>query len=67
MPMVQACGLVVPPENPAAFSDALKLLAADPVLCERLGAAGFLYAQENLDRDAVLAKFEADLQRVVLG
>jgi len=65
--VVQACGLVVPPENPAAFSDALKLLAAYPVLCERLGAAGFLYAQENLDRDAVLAKFEADLQRVVLG
>ena len=63
--VVQACGLVVPPENPTAFANALKVLAADPVLCERLGAAGFLYAQTHLDRDAVLARFEADVLGLV--
>lgn len=64
--VVQSCGLVVPPEDVAAFAHALLTLAADPVLRERLGAAGFLYAQENLDKEAVLTKFEADLQRLVL-
>ena len=39
--------------------------AADPVLCERLGAAGYLYAQAHLDKEAVLRKFEADLQGVM--
>jgi UDP-N-acetyl-D-mannosaminuronic acid transferase (WecB/TagA/CpsF family) len=39
--------------------------AADPVLCERLGAAGYLYAQAHLDKDSVLTKFEADLQALV--
>ncbi|MFZ3161055.1 MAG: glycosyltransferase WbuB [Rhodoferax sp.] len=60
--VVQACGVVVPPEDPQAFADALLLLAADPDLRQRLGAAGFLYAQAHLDKEAVLARFEADLQ-----
>jgi colanic acid biosynthesis glycosyl transferase WcaI len=64
--VIQGCGLVVPPEDVAAFTDAVMTLATNPELCERLGAAGFLYAQENLDKEAVLAKFEADLQRLVL-
>ena len=63
--VVQGCGMVVPPEDPAAFAEALKLLAADPVRCERLGAAGFLYAQAHLDKESVLTKFEADLQALV--
>lgn len=63
--VVRACGLVVPPEDPAAFANALMCLAADPVLCERLGAAGFLCAQAHLDKEAVLARFEADLQALV--
>ncbi|WP_422617923.1 glycosyltransferase [Rhodoferax sp.] len=65
--VVQACGLVVPPEDALAFADALKSLAADPELRERLGGAGFLYAQAHLDKEAVLAKFEADLLGLVLG
>jgi colanic acid biosynthesis glycosyl transferase WcaI len=63
--VVQACGVVVPPEDPQAFADALLLLAADPDLRQRLGAAGFLYAQAHLDKEAVLARFEADLQGLV--
>lgn len=41
-------------------------MAREPLLCDRLGAAGFLYAQAHLDKEAVLAKFEADLQALVL-
>ena len=36
-------------------------MAADPALRERLGAAGYLYAQAHLDRGAVLQQFEADV------
>jgi colanic acid biosynthesis glycosyl transferase WcaI len=55
------CGLVVSPGNASAFAAAVQALAADPVRCEQLGAAGYLYAQSHLDRDAVLKRFEADL------
>ena len=59
--VVQTCGLVVPPEDPLALANAVRKLAADPDLCERLGAAGFKYAQEHLDKEAVLTKFEVDV------
>ncbi len=63
--VVQTCGLVVPPEDPAALAQAVRTLAADPALRERLGAAGYLYAQAHLDRDAVLQRLEADLVALV--
>ncbi len=63
--VVQGCGLVVPPENPQAMADAVRTLAQDPDLCECLGAAGFLYAQTHLDKEAVLKKFEAELRDLV--
>jgi colanic acid biosynthesis glycosyl transferase WcaI len=56
-----ACGLVVAPDDVAALALAVRTLAADPALRQRLGAAGRAYAQANLDRDAVLQRFEADL------
>lgn len=59
--VVQACGLVVPPEDAAAMAAAVQSLAADAALRLRLGAAGFAYAQAHLDREAVLRKFEADV------
>ena len=63
--VVQNCGLVVPPADHHAMAHAIYTLAQDAELCERLGAAGFLYAQENLDKDAVLDKFESDLLGLV--
>ena len=60
--VVQACGLVVPPADAGAFAKAVLRLAGNLLLREQLGAAGFLYAQEHLDRDAVLGKFEAHLK-----
>jgi colanic acid biosynthesis glycosyl transferase WcaI len=58
--VVQTCGLVVPPEDPAALTQAVRTLAADPALRQQLGAAGHAHALAHLDRDAVLQKFEAD-------
>jgi colanic acid biosynthesis glycosyl transferase WcaI len=63
--VVQLCGLVVSPGDPLAFANAVQALANDPVLRERLGAAGFEYAQEHLDREAVLGRFEAQLLELV--
>ena len=59
--VVQSCGLVVPPCDPLAFANALQALATDKALRERLGAAGFKYAQAHLDREAALGRFEAEL------
>jgi colanic acid biosynthesis glycosyl transferase WcaI len=63
--VVQTCGLVVPPEDPVALAQAVRTLAADPVLREQLGASGYLCAQAHLDRDAVLQRFEADVAEVL--
>lgn len=63
--VVQSCGLVVPPEDPAALAQAIHTLAANPALRRTLGTAGFAYAQAHLDREAVLERFEADLTSVM--
>ncbi|WP_382322291.1 glycosyltransferase WbuB [Hydrogenophaga sp. UC242_50] len=60
-----ACGLVVPPENPAALADALRALAADPVRRAEWGANGRRYAEAELSQDVVLRRFE--MQLLALG
>lgn len=59
--VVQACGLVVPPEDARAFAEAVRTLAQDSALRQQLGAAGYAYAQAHLDRESVLHGFESDL------
>ena len=59
--VVQSCGLVVPPEDAVALAGAVRTLAQNPALRERLGAAGHAFARANLDRDSVLHRFEAEL------
>lgn len=63
---VLGCGLVVKPEQPQAFADAIQLLAHDAGLRIRLGLAGRAYAEKNLDRDVVLARFEAELSKLII-
>jgi len=63
--VVERRGLVVPPEEPQAFADAIASLAGDAELRTHLGAEARRYAEENLDKDAVLRRFEADLLRLV--
>jgi colanic acid biosynthesis glycosyl transferase WcaI len=65
--VVAGCGLVVEPEQPQAFADAINLLAQDAAMRARLGEAGRAYAEENLDRDAVLGRFDAELVKLLNG
>ncbi|MDZ4055643.1 MAG: glycosyltransferase WbuB [Polynucleobacter sp.] len=62
-----ACGLVVPPENAAAMAEALRALAADPARRAELGANGRRYAEQELSRDVILRRFEAQLLALVQG
>lgn len=52
------CGLVVPPEDPAAFAAALASLVADPARRAAMGRAGRAYCERHLDVDRVLGRFE---------
>lgn len=61
----QMCGLTVPPGDAEAFASAIMRLAADGALRDRLGKAGHAYAQQHLDKEAVLRQFEADLNALV--
>ena len=45
----QANGLLVPPNNPAAFGEALARLLGDPAEAERMGRSGRLMAEEKFD------------------
>jgi colanic acid biosynthesis glycosyl transferase WcaI len=63
--VVNLCGLVVPPEDPVAMANAVQQLAADPALRQRLGAAGFRHAQEHMETNVVLTRFEADVRELV--
>jgi colanic acid biosynthesis glycosyl transferase WcaI len=65
--VVACCGLVVEPEQPQAFADAILKLAQDPVLRNRLGSAGRAYAEVNFDRDAVLGRFYAEIRSLSKG
>lgn len=55
-------GLVTPPEDVPALVGAIRKLAEDDALRERMGANGRRYAERYLDRDAILERFEAQLQ-----
>jgi len=63
--VVSGCGLVVRPEQPQAFADAIVLLAKNPELRARFGAVGRAYAEANLSQTAVLGRFEAELRKVL--
>ncbi|MDH6504725.1 glycosyltransferase WbuB [Polynucleobacter sphagniphilus] len=59
--VVQHCGLVVPPEDPEAFYEALSKLIADSQLRQALGLAGAEYALNHLSQDRILSNFESKL------
>lgn len=65
--VVGGCGLVVPPGDAPALAAALRRLAADAAERERLGLAARAHAEQRLGRDAVLRRWEAELQRAVQG
>ena len=60
-------GLVTPSEDPAALAEAISTLAADAALCTRFGGNARAYAEKYLDRDAILSRFERQLDDLVGG
>jgi colanic acid biosynthesis glycosyl transferase WcaI len=63
----EACGLVVPAEDPAALHAEVERLIADPGLRARLGANARQYAVQHLGRQQVLEQFERDVEDLVTG
>lgn len=51
-------GLVVPPENPESFYNALLNLISDKNLRDKLGMAGLQYNMNNLECDYALSPFK---------
>jgi colanic acid biosynthesis glycosyl transferase WcaI len=65
--VVTGVGLVVPPGNLEALTEALAQLVESPELRETLGSAARQYAEERLALGRVLADFEFALKRCVDG
>ena len=63
--LLEGRGIVVEPENPAAFFDALKLLIENQDLRKKLGISGKIYAQLNLSIDTILLNLEAKLKKMI--
>jgi colanic acid biosynthesis glycosyl transferase WcaI len=58
---VEGRGVIVPPEDPKAFADAIVGLLADKDRCAKMGTAGRRFAVESLGKDAILREFEDKL------
>ncbi len=63
--VLEACGLVVLPEDASAMANAVLTLAADAALRARLGQAGQAHALAHMDREAILAQFESRLMATI--
>lgn len=55
-------GLAVPPDDPTAFTEALRRLVADPARCDRLGAAGRAWVEREASPEAVGSAYDALLR-----
>jgi len=62
--VVRMCGIVVPPEDPVAMARAVFDLAVNQPWREQLGQAGRQYAVHQIDREAVLQRFEKELTHI---
>lgn len=63
----EACGLVVPAEDPVALQAAVETLVEDADLRTRLGTNARRYAVQHLGRQQVLEKFEEDASRLTMA
>lgn len=51
------CGIVVPPDAPESFADALELMASEPRLCESMGVSSRRLAATSFDRRVLADEF----------
>jgi colanic acid biosynthesis glycosyl transferase WcaI len=65
--VVAGRGIVVEPENPAAFCGAIERLAENPCLREKLGNNARQYAVSELAKEKILCQFERDLTLLASG
>lgn len=63
--VVGRCGLVVPPDDAEAFAAAIQSLAAAPVQRREMGHRARAIAQEECGQEAILTRFEGELERLV--
>lgn len=59
--VMNACGVVTPPGDLAAFVEALRELERHGIARRALGSAARRYAEEHLHKDTVLSRFEKEL------
>jgi colanic acid biosynthesis glycosyl transferase WcaI len=59
--VVSQCGMVVPPQDPAALGDAICKLADDPRVRLDLGRSARAYAELNFEREAILRRIFGQL------
>lgn len=64
--VVDGAGLVVSPENSEALTKAIKLLADDLDLREKLGTKGRAYAVQHWGKEKVLADFYTQLEQLIV-
>lgn len=60
------CGIAVPPDNAAAFADALEAMERDRPALKRMGAAGRALAERDFDRQKLADRFVDLLERSVV-
>jgi colanic acid biosynthesis glycosyl transferase WcaI len=60
--VLECCGVRVEPGDASALADAIQTLADDPSRRAVLGQIGRQYAIEQMSRDAILTKAEAELE-----
>jgi len=65
--VVSGRGLVVAPGDAQALAEAIAHLAASRQDREQMGAAGRSFAEEELDQNAILLRFERELLRCLTG
>lgn len=61
---LDGCGVLTPPGDAVALAAAIRALADDPDRCSALGRAARIRAEERWSRDAVMRRFEAQLEHV---
>jgi colanic acid biosynthesis glycosyl transferase WcaI len=61
------CGIIVPPEDAAAFADAIVTLYSDDPLRQKMGEAGRQYVMSHFERKVISGQYEKLLLSTVYG